>query len=99
MFNALTPGQDLINNSPYCLPYNIYDAISENLELDQLKNPLTYIFFILITRLIDIVRRNSILVTHGSLRVKLMIACIFKVLMQRYSFCVSHTKLLVSSLF
>ena len=36
-FTALTPGQDLINNSPYCLPYNIYDAISENLELDQLK--------------------------------------------------------------
>ena len=54
MFNALTPGQDLINNSPYCLPYNIYDAISENLELDQLKNPLTYIFFILITPLIII---------------------------------------------
>ena len=49
--------------------------------------------------MIDIVRRNSILVTHGSLRVKLMIACILKVLMQRYSFCVSHMKLLVSSLF
>ena len=27
--------QDLISNSPYCLPYNSYDVSSENLVLDQ----------------------------------------------------------------
>ena len=31
-------------NSPYCLPYSSYDASSENLVLDQLENPQTYIF-------------------------------------------------------
>ena len=35
---------DLISNTPYCLPYNSYDASSENLVLDQLENPKTYIF-------------------------------------------------------
>ena len=28
--------QDLISNSPYCLPYNSHDVILENLVLDQL---------------------------------------------------------------
>lgn len=52
----LTPSQDLMNNSPYCLAYNSYDANSENLVRDQLENPLTYIFFVtLITCLIHIV--------------------------------------------
>ena len=27
--------QDLISNSPYCLPYNSYDVSSGNLVLDQ----------------------------------------------------------------
>ena len=27
--------QNLISNSPYCLPYNSYDVSSEKLELDQ----------------------------------------------------------------
>ena len=27
--------QDLISNSPYCLPYNSYNVSLENLELDQ----------------------------------------------------------------
>ena len=36
-FNAY----DLISNTPYCLPYNSYDASSENLVLDQLENPKT----------------------------------------------------------
>ena len=36
--------QDLIINSPYCLLYNSYDASSENLVLDQLENPQTYLF-------------------------------------------------------
>ena len=39
-FNA----QDFISNSPHCLPYSSYDASSENLVLDQLENPQTYIF-------------------------------------------------------
>ena len=29
--------QDLISNSPYCLPYNTYDLSLENLVLDQLR--------------------------------------------------------------
>ena len=33
---AYNPSQDLIGNSPYCLPYNSYDIRSENLVLDQL---------------------------------------------------------------
>ena len=33
---------DLI--SPYCLPCNFYNASFENLVLDQLENPKTYIF-------------------------------------------------------
>ena len=31
--------QDLIGNSHYCLPYNSYEDISENLVLDQLIIP------------------------------------------------------------
>ena len=47
--------QDLISNSPFCLPYNSYDVSSENLLLDQLLIPwLTFVFF-LITCLLDIV--------------------------------------------
>ena len=36
--------QDLITNSPYCLQSNSYDASYENLILDQLENPQTYLF-------------------------------------------------------
>ena len=49
--------QDLISNSPFCLPYNSYDVSSDNLVLDQLLIPgplLTFVFF-LITCLLDIV--------------------------------------------
>ena len=62
--------QDLTSNSPYYLPYNSYDASSENLVLDQLENPQTYIFLyshhLSACYCIDIVRRNSLLVTCGS---------------------------------
>ena len=47
--------QDLISNSPYCLPYNSYNVRLENLELDQLIIPQFIFFFILITCLLDIV--------------------------------------------
>ena len=47
--------QDLISNSPYCLPYNSYDVNSENLALDQLKIPALTFFFILMTCLLDII--------------------------------------------
>ena len=47
---------DLMNNSPYCLPYNSYDVSSENLVLDQLIIPFTISLFILITCVLDIVR-------------------------------------------
>ena len=47
--------QDLISNSPYCLPYNSYDVNSENLALDQLKIPALTFSFSLITCLLDII--------------------------------------------
>ena len=61
--------------SPYCQPYNSFDVSSENLVLDQLIIPKFIFFLTLITYLInwyciDIVRKNSVLVTHRSLRVK-----------------------------
>ena len=31
--------QDLLSNSPYCLPYNSYDVSLENLVFDQLIIP------------------------------------------------------------
>ena len=31
--------QDLISNSPYCLPYSSYEVSLENLVLDQLVIP------------------------------------------------------------
>ena len=40
LFNA----QDLIGNSPYCLPYTSCDVSLENLVLDQLIIPLINIF-------------------------------------------------------
>ena len=36
--------QDLISNSPYCLPYTSCDVSLENLVLDQLIIPLINIF-------------------------------------------------------
>ena len=36
--------QDLISNSPYCLPYTSCDVSLENLVLDQLIIPLIKIF-------------------------------------------------------
>ena len=41
--------------------------------------------FILITHLFDIVRRNSVLVTHGSLRVKVVKGSISRHCMKKYS--------------
>ena len=46
---------DQICNSPYCQPYNSYNASSENLVLDQLIIPKLIFLFILITYLVDIV--------------------------------------------
>ena len=62
----------LISNSSYCQLYNLSDWSSKNLVLSQLIIPLLTFFFILVICLlnIDIVRRNSVLVTHGSWRVK-----------------------------
>ena len=34
--------QDLVNNSPYCLPYNSCDVSLENLVLDQMIIPTSY---------------------------------------------------------
>ena len=42
-------------NSPYCQPYNSYNASSENLVLDQVIILKLIVFVILITPLVDIV--------------------------------------------
>ena len=47
--------QDLISNSPYCLPNNYYDVSSENVVLNHLIIPYLIFFFVLITCLFDIV--------------------------------------------
>ena len=73
MYYALN-SQGLISNSPYYLPYSSCNVSLENLVLDQLIIPLLIFFFILIICLLDIVNvvwRNSVLVTQGSERVKL----------------------------
>ena len=61
--------QDLITLSPYCSQYNWYGVSLENLVFDQLIIPKLMFFFFLITCLLDvyigIVRRKSVLVTHG----------------------------------
>ena len=51
LFNS----QDLLCNSPYCLPYNCYDVNLENLVLNQLTIPELIFFFILITCMLNIV--------------------------------------------
>ena len=56
--------RDLISNSPYSFPVNSYEATSKNLVLDQLIIPQLIFFFILIiTCLLHIVRRISVLAT------------------------------------
>ena len=69
MLINLNPHQ--ICNSPYRQTYTSYNFSSENLVLDQLIIPKYMLFFfILIIYLVNIVliyvRRNSVLVTHGS---------------------------------
>ena len=45
--------QDLIGNSPYCLPYSSCDVSSENLVLDQLIIPKLIFSLILVAYLAD----------------------------------------------
>ena len=54
-FSKPFDSQDLISNSPYCLPYSSGDVGLENLVLDQLIFPKFLFSFILITCLLDIV--------------------------------------------
>ena len=54
-FSKPFDSQDLISNSPYCLPYSSCDVNLENLSLDQFVIPWLIFFFILITCLLDIV--------------------------------------------
>ena len=69
---------DQVCNSPYCQSYSFYNVGSKNLGFNQLIIP-KFIFFLYSYNLSgwhcieDIVRRNSVLVTHGSLRVKSLI--------------------------
>ena len=65
MTNKPFYSKDLINNPPYCLPYNYYDINLENLVMDQLVILSLIFFFILITCLLDIIRRNSVLGVKG----------------------------------
>ena len=70
---TLSAFQDLISNSPDYLPYNSYDFSSENLVLDQLIiDILLYSHHLPAWYCIDIVRRNSVLVTCESERVKVI---------------------------
>ena len=64
---------DQICSSPYLQPYNSYNVGSENLIVDQLIILERILFFILITYLVDIARKNYVLVTHESLRVKVLL--------------------------
>ena len=68
---------DQICHSPYCQLFNSCIVSSENLVLSQLIIPKSIFSFILITYVADIVRRNSVLVTHGSEKV-IMIIIIFQ---------------------
>ena len=61
--NPLTPKISLVILLTVC---DSYYVSLEILVSDQLVIPLLIFFFILITRLHDIVRRNSVLVIHGS---------------------------------
>ena len=70
---------DQVCNSPYCQSYSFYNVGSKNLGFNQLIIP-KLIFFLYSYHLsgchcIDIVRRNSVMVTHWSLRVKSLIIC------------------------
>ena len=64
---------DVISNHPYCLPYSSFDVSLDNLVLDQIKFPKLIFFSFLSTCLLvivfDIVRRNSVSVTHENYRV------------------------------
>ena len=51
---------DQICNSPYSQPYNSYNVSSENLVLHPLIILKLIIFLILITYLVDIVKKNSV---------------------------------------
>ena len=82
----LFPSITIVPDSSFCKPFHpqrshqlssllsIYNVSLENLILDQLKIP--YLIFFLYSHhlsachCIDIVRRNSLLITHGSQRVK-----------------------------
>ena len=52
--------------TPYCLQYKSHDISSKNLILDQLIIPQLIVILILISCLLDIVRRNSVLVWLNS---------------------------------
>ena len=65
----------LITNSPNCLPYNSYDVTPENVvSVGSTNNPSIdsplYSYHLRARSCIDIVMRNSVLVTHGHSYVK-----------------------------
>ena len=68
--NAPFNSQDLISNSPYCLPNDSHYVSLENVVLNQFVIPWLIFFFnshhFSAQYCIDLVRRNSVLVTHGS---------------------------------
>lgn len=52
-------------NSPYRLSYNYYDVNLENLVLDRTIIPEFIFYFILMTSILDIVRRSSLMGGKG----------------------------------
>ena len=67
---------DHISNSLYCLPFDYFEVGLEKLLLDQMISPCRYIFFyshhLSAWHCINIVRRNSVLVTPGIMGLNLM---------------------------
>ena len=67
---------DHISNSLYCLPFDYFEVGLEKLLLDQMISPCRLIFFyshhLSAWHCINIVRRNSVLVTPGIMGLNLM---------------------------
>ena len=61
---SLRSSQDLISNSPYCLPYNFYNVSLDHLISDQLIIPY-WIFFII---LINCLRHIAYCIHFGIIR-------------------------------
>ena len=79
----------LNSNSPYCLPYNSYDANLENLVFDQLITPLIDIF--LSSHYLSVGFCKDEMVTRESLRVFWIVPLGFEIQQFDWSQAISDT--------